>query len=126
MIVLSNVRKLYDGTSADPGSIHESVDVLVEGERIKAIEPHRPDREHAEDDVLVDASRYTVTPGLIDCHGHITILGLASSDTLKMNEPSALLLIEKQTQTAEVVITGGKGHTKSRDRGQHQPQGQQC
>ena len=45
------------------------VDIVVERNRIVAIEPHRADRKA---DRVVDASRFTVMPGLMDMHLHFT------------------------------------------------------
>jgi imidazolonepropionase-like amidohydrolase len=105
MLILSNVQKLYDGKSAEASSIHHGVDVLVEGERIHALEPHRVDRPTAEGDVLVDASALTVTPGLVDCHGHVTVLGLTQADMDVMNSSSALFYLERILHTT--LVDGG-------------------
>ena len=67
MIVLSNIHKLYDGTSASPESIHERMDMWIEEGTIKAVQPHRPDHPKGSDVQHIDCSMYTVTPGLIDC-----------------------------------------------------------
>ena len=105
MLILSNVRKLYDGASADARSIHESVDVLIDNDRIRSVEAHRPEREHASDDSLVDCSGYTVTPGLIDCHGHVSVLGLRAEDVDRMSSTAALLYVEKILHTT--LVDGG-------------------
>ncbi|MDY6946737.1 MAG: amidohydrolase family protein [Pseudomonadota bacterium] len=44
-----------------------NVDIIIEGNRIAAIEPHKADRKV---DRVVDASRLTVMPGLTDSHVH--------------------------------------------------------
>ncbi len=44
MIVLSNIHKLYDGTSATSRAIHERVDVWIDEGIIKAVSPHNPTR----------------------------------------------------------------------------------
>ena len=105
MWILSNVKDLYDGTSAEASARHSSVDVVVDGERIHAVEPHRPDREVRAGDVVVDASELTVTPGLIDCHGHVTVLGLTGADMDVMNAGTALLYVEKILYTT--LVDGG-------------------
>jgi hypothetical protein len=43
------------------------MDVVIEGNRIRAIEPHRDDLHTGQ---VVDASGLTVMPGLIEAHGH--------------------------------------------------------
>jgi Tol biopolymer transport system component/imidazolonepropionase-like amidohydrolase len=55
---------LWDGTGSAP---RDDVDVLVEGSRITAVEPHRARRPGHR---TVDASRGTVLPGLFDSHTH--------------------------------------------------------
>ena len=46
MIILSNIQKLYDGTSATAEAIKERMDVWVDGAMIKAINPHNPKHPH--------------------------------------------------------------------------------
>jgi imidazolonepropionase-like amidohydrolase len=46
-------------------------------------------------DTLVDCSGLTVTPGLIDCHGHVTVLGLAKPAMDTMLGGGALVHVEK-------------------------------
>lgn len=62
---------IHAGTMVD--GIHRqarsNVDIVVEGNRIVAIEPHKPGRRA---DRFIDASRYTVMPGLIDSHVHFS------------------------------------------------------
>ena len=105
MPILSNVQKLYDGSGAEASSLHAGVDLVLAEGRIAALEPHDPDRPHAADDPVVDCSELTVTPGLIDCHGHVTVLGLdrASMDTMLRDE--ALLHVEKILHTT--LVDGG-------------------
>ncbi|RKT55793.1 amidohydrolase family protein [Saccharothrix australiensis] len=58
--------RLWDGRNAAPRT---DVDILVVGNRIQKIEPHRPDRVGA-GWRFVDAGKLTVTPGLVDMHVH--------------------------------------------------------
>lgn len=95
MLVLSNVAKLHDGSSGAASAVRTGVDVLIDGERIRAVEGHDPGRSSAVDDSVVDASELTVTPGIIDCHGHITVLGLGADDVDRMDSPSGLVYVEK-------------------------------
>lgn len=104
-LVFSNVLKLYDGTSADARALHEHVDLTVVHGRIHALAPHRPGVPQDPDADIVDGSTFTVTPGLIDCHGHITILGLRGGDIERMNGPSAPLWVEKVLFTT--LVDGG-------------------
>ena len=58
------VGRLVDGTSANEQS---NVDIVIEGHRITAIEPQR-ERPGA---TIVDGSKLTAMPGLIEMHGHL-------------------------------------------------------
>jgi len=55
--------QVFDGRSA---TYRKNVDILVEGNRIKAIEPHRTGRAGK----VLDASDKTVIPGLFEMHSH--------------------------------------------------------
>ena len=57
--------RLWDGTT---DRIRTAVDIVVEGTRIKSVEPHR-DTLHA--GPIIDASNDTVIPGLIEIHTHL-------------------------------------------------------
>ena len=54
---------------------------------------------------VVDCSDYTVTPGLIDCHGHISLCGISGDELDRMNGPEALLIVEKILYTS--LVNGG-------------------
>lgn len=56
--------RLIDGTQA---TARTSMDIVIEGHRITAIEPHRDDLHTGE---VIDASSQSVMPGLIEGHGH--------------------------------------------------------
>lgn len=60
--------RMWDGTAA---LVQRDVDILVEGHRIVAIEPHRDGRPGT----LVDASTKFVMPGIIDIHHHREMQG---------------------------------------------------
>lgn len=95
MLILSNIKKLYDGTSAESTAVRAGVDVHIDGERIHAVQPHDPALVVGEQHTLVDCSEFTVTPGLIDCHGHITVLGLTAADMQRMDAASSIVYVEK-------------------------------
>jgi imidazolonepropionase-like amidohydrolase len=95
MIILRNVKKLYDGSSAGPDAVHEDMDVFLDGGLVHAVEPHDAELSIGESHTAVDASEYTVVPGLIDCHGHVTALGLSPADMALMNTQAAILYVEK-------------------------------
>ena len=67
MIVIRGSR-LIDGRHDTPQT---GLDVVVDGERIAAVEPHDPTRHP--DAVVIDATGLTLLPGLIDCHAHYTV-----------------------------------------------------
>jgi Tol biopolymer transport system component/cytosine/adenosine deaminase-related metal-dependent hydrolase len=68
--------RMWDGRARD---LREDVDIVVEGHRIVAVEPHRTGRDGA-DGRLVDAAGAVVTPGLIDMHNHREMQGYAYGD----------------------------------------------
>jgi Tol biopolymer transport system component len=71
--------RLWDGTSP---AIRQDVDVVVQGSRVEAVEPHRAGRAHGagRGDRLVDASASMVIPGLIDMHNHREMQGYSYGD----------------------------------------------
>jgi Tol biopolymer transport system component len=71
--VVIHAGRLWDGSSP---TIRQDVDVIVQGSRIEAIEPHRAGRAGR----LVDASTSMVIPGLIDMHNHREMQGYSYGD----------------------------------------------
>jgi imidazolonepropionase-like amidohydrolase len=65
--VVIHAGRLIDGTGAAP---RDQVSILVRDGRIAAVEPGFTSPAGAE---IIDLSRETVLPGLIDCHVHITM-----------------------------------------------------
>lgn len=63
--------RMWDGTT---NAVRRDVDIVVRGQRIVAIEPHRADRPAGK---RVDASNRFVMPGLIDGHHHREMAGYA-------------------------------------------------
>ena len=95
MIILSNIQKLYDGTSATIKAIYERMDVWIDGGMIKAVQSHNPTHPQGSEVQRVDCSAYTVTPGLIDCHGHVTLWGVENENLDRMNSPEAPFWAER-------------------------------
>jgi imidazolonepropionase-like amidohydrolase len=95
MIILSNILKLYDGTSDGSEAIHERMDVWIDEGKIKAVQPHNPTHLQGSEVKRVDCSTYTVTPGLIDCHGHVTLWGVGNENLDRMNSPEAPFWAER-------------------------------
>jgi hypothetical protein len=69
------------------------------------VRPHDPTLRVGEAHTLVDGSAYTATPGLIDCHGHITVLGLDGPAMDTMLGGSMLVYVEKILHTT--LVDGG-------------------
>ncbi len=60
-----HASRLIDGTQP---VARADVDIVIEGNRIRAIEPHRADRHTG---TVVDGTGLSVMPGLIEAHGHL-------------------------------------------------------
>ncbi|MDA0739738.1 MAG: amidohydrolase family protein [Nitrospirae bacterium] len=105
MIIFSNIRKLYDGTSATSSAIHERVDLWIDQGRVHAVKPHDPQGPTGSDVRRVDCSSFTVTPGLIDCHSHVTVVGVRTEDLETMNSQAGLLYTERILYTT--LVNGG-------------------
>lgn len=95
MIILSNIDKLFDGTSDTPEEVHERVDLWIEDGRIHAVRPHQSQLPTGSEMTIIDGSSFTVTPGLIDCHGHVTVWGIGDDSLDRMNSPEAPFLAER-------------------------------
>ncbi len=95
MIILSNILKLYNGTSDSTDAIHEGMDVWIDDGRIKKVQPHNTTHPQNSDVQIIDCSTYMVTPGLIDCHGHVTLWGVGNENIDRMNSPEAPFWAER-------------------------------
>ena len=95
MYVLANVAKLYDGTSARSAALHSGVDLTVEDGRIREIAAHDPGRGWGPGTAVIPAAELTIAPGLVDCHGHVTMVGLDEGDMARGEGPLGLLYTEK-------------------------------
>ncbi len=105
MLILSNISSLYDGTSESSTSMHKNVDLWIENGKIEKMVPHQKEQSIGDAHTIVDCSEYTVTPGLIDCHGHITILGFSEAEIDRMNAPASFIYVEKILYTT--LVNGG-------------------
>ncbi|MGD9853159.1 MAG: amidohydrolase family protein [Nitrospirales bacterium] len=95
MIILSNIAKLYDGTSATMKAVHERVDLWVDDGLIHSVQPNAAQHPSGAQVTIIDGSGLTVTPGLIDCHGHVTLWGVSSDSLDRMNSPEAPFWAER-------------------------------
>ena len=105
MLILSNIAKLYDGTSAEASAVHTGVDLHIDGGRIADLRPHQPELAVGSGHTRVDCSGKTVVPGLVDCHGHLTVLGLDTSSMDTMLGPTELTWVERILYTT--LVDGG-------------------
>ncbi len=70
--ILIKNADLIDGTGQSP---RKNARLLIEGDRVAAIDPGKPiDTIDESDWVVIDAQGKTVLPGLIDCHNHMGIV----------------------------------------------------
>lgn len=100
---------VYDGT----GARHESAAVVIENGRVAALEDHvdlREETEHA----VADFSGFTLIPGLIDNHTHMTLPGdgTAAEDAVAQGEARLLL---KSADNARRALKSGV--TSARENG---------
>ena len=105
MFILSNILKLYDGTSSTSEAIQQKVDVWIDDGKIQALQPHDPKQPTGSEVKRIDCSSYIVTPGLIDCHSHVTILGIGREGIELMNSQAGLLYSERILYTT--LVNGG-------------------
>lgn len=105
MIVLSNIGTLYDGTSDGAAAVRHGVDLWIEDGRVRAVHPHAAGGPVGPDHPRVDCAGFTVTPGLVDCHGHLTVLGLSAAEMERANGPEGLLWVERVL--AVTLVDGG-------------------
>jgi imidazolonepropionase-like amidohydrolase len=102
MIVIENVQ-LIDGVADEPRS---QVDVLVENERIAAIEPHGS-REVTEGTIRIDGSGGSLLPGLVDCHAHYPIDPLVEDGfALFGQEPRERVILRAARGAARALAAG--------------------
>lgn len=67
-MLITDVR-LIDGLADE---VREHMDVVVDGERITAVEAHDAGRSTVATDQIIDGAGRTLLPGLIDVHAHYT------------------------------------------------------
>jgi imidazolonepropionase-like amidohydrolase len=95
------------------GQVTQDAYIVIQGERIKGISNNAP-----AGDVVIDMSRYTLVPGLIDCHAHIL------SDPTTQTAGKYLLTSAPQATVrgvANLQIWLAHGFTAVRDAGEEYP-----
>ena len=70
--ILIKAGRLIDGRG---GPVQTNVGILIEGERIRAVGPLAEIEPRARGARVIDLSRHTVLPGLIDTHTHMLLQG---------------------------------------------------
>lgn len=85
-ITLIRAGRLIDGTGTPP---MENVTIVVRGDIIESVLRGAPSAELQRDARIVDLSKQTVLPGLMDCHDHITGTPGDGGDTQMLQETDA-------------------------------------
>jgi imidazolonepropionase-like amidohydrolase len=85
-VTLIRAGRLIDGTGKPP---MENVTIVVRGDVIESILRGAPSAELQRDARIVDLSKQTVLPGLMDCHDHITGTPGDGGDTQMLQETDA-------------------------------------
>jgi len=105
MLILSNIARLFDGTSATKAALHEGVDLFLEDGRVYDRKPHDSGLVDGGSHTLVDCTGLTVVPGIVDAHGHVTALGLDDAGRNRMNGTAWLTYVEKVLHAT--LVDGG-------------------
>lgn len=85
-LTLIRAGRLIDGTGKPP---MENVTIVVRGDVIESVLRGAPGAELLRDARIVDLSKQTVLPGLMDCHDHITGTPGDGGDTQMLQETDA-------------------------------------
>ncbi len=87
------------------GNAQSRATLLIDGERIAAVEPARA-KSRFRGAIELDGQGLTVLPGLIDCHVHLALGGEADVVRTLREEPPALTLL-KATRFARLTLEAG-------------------
>ncbi len=97
--VLISAGALIDGTGAAP--LRPGA-VLIEGDRIRAVGPRI---DAPADATRLDVPNATITPGLIDCHVHLSDAGLADA-SVQDGDPSGLRVLRMAEHARRTLLAG--------------------
>src|SRR5216110_1077958 len=102
---------LIDGTGAPP--VRDAAVVIHNG-RIEAVTTAGPSTGGPPDAEVIDASRFTVLPGLIDCHDHLAFHGYDLARRWGLDEPRSAANLRTSAVARRVLESG---YTAVRDAG---------
>src|SRR5256884_1064679 len=102
---------LIDGTGAPP--VRDAAVVIHNG-RIEAVTPAGRSRGGSRDAEVIDASRFPVLPGLIDCHAHLAFHGYELVRRWGCDEPQSSRHLRTARVASQVLASG---YTAVRDAG---------
>jgi len=102
---------LIDGTGAPP--VRDAAVVIHNG-RIEAVTTAGPSTGGSPDAEVIDASRFTVLPGLIDCHDHLAFHGYELVRRWGLDEPQSSRHLRTARVASQVLASG---YTAVRDAG---------
>lgn len=97
--VLFTAGALIDGSGGSP--LRPGA-VLIEGDRIRAVGSHLDAPAGA---TQIDLPTATITPGLIDCHVHLSDAGLADA-SVQDRDPSALRVLRMAEHARRTLLAG--------------------
>ena len=97
--VLISAGALIDGSGAAP--LRPGA-VLVDGDRIRAVGTHFDAPANAD---RIDVPNATITPGLIDCHIHLSDAGLADA-SVQDHDPSGLRILRMAEHARRTLAAG--------------------
>src|SRR5256886_6470023 len=102
---------LIDGTGAPP--VRDAAVVIHNG-RMEAVTTAGPSTGGSPDAEVIDASRFTVLPGLIDCHDHLAFHGYELVRRWGLDEPQSSRHLRTARVASQVLASG---YTAVRDAG---------
>jgi len=102
---------LIDGTGAPP--VRDAAVVIHNG-RIEAVTTAGPSTGGSPDAEVIDASRFTVLPGLVDCHDHLAFHGYELVRRWGLDEPQSTHHLRTGRVASQILASG---YTAVRDAG---------